>query len=85
MTWQFWTVLPVWIIALAGAIVVALAVPREGQFTWLAIVLAASVIATFAIQLATQRIEGFVVRGMASIGVAVLILAVATGILALLG
>jgi hypothetical protein len=85
MTWQFFSVLPVWLLSVAGAIVIAIIVPRDLQLTWLAIALAAAVIATFAIQLVIQRTDGFVVRAMASIGVSVVILAVATGVLALVG
>jgi hypothetical protein len=85
MTWQFFSVLPVWLLSVAGAIVIAVIVPRDLQLTWLAIALAAAVIATFAIQLAIQRTDGFVVRAMASIGASVAILAVATGVLALVG
>jgi hypothetical protein len=84
MSWQAASVIPVWLIALAGAIVIGVASPRAEYFTWLGVVMAAAVIATFAIQLATRRPEGFVVRAMASIGVSVVILAVASGI-ALLG
>jgi hypothetical protein len=85
MTWQFFSVLPVWLLSVAGAIVIAIIVPHDLQLTWLAIALAAAVIATFAIQLVIQRTDGFVVRAMASIGVSVVILAVATGVLALVG
>jgi hypothetical protein len=48
-------------------------------------VLAICIIATFAIQLAIQRKDGFVVRAMASIGGSVLLLAIATGVFALIG
>ncbi|CAN5187539.1 hypothetical protein BH11ACT4_BH11ACT4_23230 [soil metagenome] len=85
MTWQFFSVLPVWLLSIVGAIVVGVAVPHDSYFTGVVIVLAAAVIATFAIQLALQRTEGFVVRAMASIGVSVVILAIATGVLALVG
>jgi hypothetical protein len=85
MTWQFFSVLPIWLLSVAGAIIIAVIVPRDLQLTWLAIALAAAVIATFAIQLVIQRTDGFVVRAMASIGVSAAILAVATGVLALVG
>jgi hypothetical protein len=85
MRWQAASVIPVWLIALAGAIVIGVVSPRSEYFTWLGVVMAAAVIATFAIQLATRRPEGFVVRAMASIGVSVGILAVATGATLLFG
>ena len=85
MTWQISSVLPVWLLSLVGAIVIAVALPRDQYLTWVAVVLAGAVILTFLIQLALRRTEGFVVRAMASIGVSAVILAVASGVVALLG
>jgi hypothetical protein len=51
----------------------------------LPIVLAGCVLLTFAIQLALQRKEGLVTRMMASLGGALVILAVATAVLVLAG
>jgi hypothetical protein len=84
MTWQFWSILPVWLLSLAGVIVVALVLPRDSFLTWVAIVAAGAMIVTFCIQLALQRTEGFVLRAMASIGVSVVILALATLVVQLL-
>jgi hypothetical protein len=85
MTWQISSVLPVWLLSLAGAIVIAVTLPRDQYLTWVAIVLAGAVILTFLIQLALRRAEGFVTRAMASIGISALILAVASGVVLLLG
>ena len=85
MRWQAASVIPVWLIALVGSIVIGVVSPRAEYFTWLGVVAAAAVLATFALQLATRRPEGFVVRAMASIGVSVVILAVATGATLLFG
>ena len=71
-----------WVLSLVGAVLIAVIVPHDDHLTWIGIVLAAAVIATFAIQLALQRTEGFVVRAMASIGVSASILALATAVLA---
>lgn len=84
MTWQNWSVVPVWALSLVAAVLVAVLVTGSERLTWLAIGLATAVVATFAIQLATGRIEGYVGRAMASIGGAVVILALATGIFAVL-
>jgi hypothetical protein len=84
MTWQFWSVLPVWVLSLAGAVVIAILLPRDSFLTWIAIAAAGAVILTFCIQLALQRTEGFVVRAMASIGVSVVLLALATLVVELL-
>ena len=87
MAWSLRSVIPVWVIALVGAVVVGVLSPRGsgmgGPLTWLPIVLAASVLVTMAIQLALQRKEGLVVRMMASLGGALVICAVASGILLL--
>ena len=73
MSWQLSSVLPVWVLSLAGAIVIAVVLPRDQYLTWVAVVLAGAVILTFLIQLALRRKEGFVVRAMASMGVSAVI------------
>ena len=77
--------MPVWLLSLAGAVVIAITLPRDQYLTWVAVVLAGAVILTFLIQLGLRRSDGFVTRAMASIGVSALILAVASGVVALLG
>ena len=83
MAWSLRSVVPVWVIALAGSIVVGV-FAASAALTWLPIVLAGSVLVTFAVQLALQRKEGLVIRMMASLGGALVICALATGVLALL-
>ena len=87
MAWSLRSVIPVWVIALGGAILVGVFAPRSsdtgGPLAWLPIVLAGSVLVTMAIQLALQRKEGLVTRMMASLGGALVICAVASGILLL--
>jgi len=83
MAWQLRSVIPVWVVALLGAVVVGV-FAASASLTWLPIVLAVAVLVTMAIQLALQRKEGFVTRMMASVGGALLILAIATAVLALL-
>ena len=85
MTWQISSILPVWVLSLAGAIVIAVTLPRDQYLTWVAIVLAGAVILTFLIQLGLRRTEGFVTRAIASIGGSAVILAIASGVIALLG
>jgi hypothetical protein len=85
MTWQVLSVLPVWVLSLVGAIVIAVLSPRGQYLTWIGITLAAAVIVTFVVQLGIRRKEGFVVRVMASVGVSAVILAAASGIVTLLG
>ena len=88
MAWSLRSVIPVWVVAIAGAAVVGVFAPHHsatgGPLTWLPIVLAGSVLVTMAIQLALQRKEGLVVRMMASLGGALVICALAGGILTLI-
>ncbi len=84
MIWQLRSVLPVWMIALAGAILVGV-LAASAALTWLPLVLAGCVLVTFGIQLALHRKEGLVSRMMASLGGALVILAVATAVLAIAG
>ena len=81
MTWQRASILPVWLLAVIGAVVIGLVTPPEEYLTWLPILLAGLVILSFFIQLGIQRKEGFVFRAMTSITGAVVVLAVATVIL----
>ena len=85
MSWQIASVLPVWVAAVVAALIIGLVSVAGERITWLAIALAGAVIATFAIQLAIQRKDGFVVRAIASIGGAIIVLAIATGVFALVG
>lgn len=71
-----------WLLALAGAIAVAVLAPGA-YLTWLPIVLAATILVTFAIQLGIQRKEGYVQRATASIFGSIVVLSGATALLAL--
>jgi hypothetical protein len=76
---------PVWLlVALASALILLLTPPGE-HILWLSVTLAAGTILTFCIQLGVDRKEGLVNRVMGSLGGSVVILALATGISALLG
>jgi hypothetical protein len=82
---QVGTVLPVWVLSALAALLIGF-LSGPGQYpTWAAIALAAAVLVTFCIQLATLTKEGFVLRTMASIGGSLAILALATAVLAVLG
>lgn len=72
-----------WVAVLLAAVAIAIVGAGDDYLMSLPLVFAGAVLVTFGIQLATGRIEGFVTRATASIGVSLLILAAATGILAL--
>jgi len=78
VTWKLTSAVPVWVLAVVGAVIVAIVSAPEEYATWLAIVFAACVLATFGIQLALARSDGFVTRAMSSIGGAFIVLAVTT-------
>ena len=73
--------LPVWIVALLGAVGVGM-LAGESYLTWLPVVLAGCVLLTFVIQLAIQRKEGLVSRMIASVFGALVIVGIATLVLA---
>ena len=74
---------PIWLAALAGAVLVGVFAGRD-FLTWLPVVAAGSVLLTFAVQISLRRKEGLVDRIIASLGGMVVILAIATGVLVLL-
>jgi hypothetical protein len=76
------TILPVWLTTLAAAIVVGV-LAGSAYLTWLPLVLAGILLLTFTIQLVLSRKEELVTRMIFSIGGALVILVVATGVLAL--
>ena len=75
------SVRPVWLLVLAATVTIALVTPGFEFFTWLSIVLAASIVLTFCVQLAIRRKEGFNGRLNLSVGGSFLIVAVAALIL----
>jgi hypothetical protein len=77
------SILPVWLLVIVGAVLVGVLSPRDQYFQWLSIVLASATILTFVIQLAVSQKEGLVLRIMAALAGSVIILGVATAILAL--
>ncbi|PRY64075.1 hypothetical protein B0I08_1147 [Glaciihabitans tibetensis] len=84
MTYKVASIAPVWIFAIAGSILVGILSPADEYFTWVSMVFAVATIAAFGIQLFVPVQEGLVMRLMASVGGTVIILALATAVLALL-
>ncbi|MCU1549791.1 MAG: hypothetical protein JWR36_351 [Glaciihabitans sp.] len=82
MTSRFSSIIPVWVVVAVGILLVGLLAPHSGYFGWLAIVLGASVLLTFIVQLALSQKEGLVLRMMTSIGGAVALVAIGTAVLA---
>jgi uncharacterized membrane protein len=84
VTYNVASIVPVWLFAIVGSILVGILSPAGDYFTWVSVVFAVATIAAFGIQLFVPVQEGLVTRLMASIGGAVIILALATAVLALL-
>ncbi|MBM7026001.1 hypothetical protein [Clavibacter zhangzhiyongii] len=84
MTSPLRSLVPVWLAAAVGAVVVAVAVGPDAAPRWFPLVLAVCVVATFVIQLALPRKTGFVDRATGSVVGAVLVLAAATAVVLLL-
>ena len=78
------SVVPVWLVAIVGAVMVGVLAHPASQYGWMGIVLVVAVFVTFIIQLALSTKEGLVLRTAASIGGAAVILAIATEVLALI-
>ncbi|MCU1545799.1 MAG: hypothetical protein JWP30_899 [Homoserinimonas sp.] len=74
------SVIPVWVAAALGAVLILVFVPSGQQLLWMPVTLAAATLVTFCIQLGVARKEGLVNRVMASMGGCVAILAIATAI-----
>jgi hypothetical protein len=73
----------VWGAAIVGAVLVGLIAQPAGRDGWFSLVLAGTILLTFIIQLALPTKQGLVLRMAASIGGAVIVLAVATAVLLL--
>ncbi|MFT2754085.1 hypothetical protein [Clavibacter sp. Sh2088] len=84
MTSPLRSLVPVWLAAVVGAVVVSVAVGPDAAPRWFPLVLATCVVATFVIQLALPRKTGFVDRAVGSVVGAVLVLAAATAVVLLL-
>lgn len=72
------TVLPVWLLTLVAAVLLAASGSRDTAYVWLPLVLAGSVVVTFVLQLATREKDGLVSRTILSTCGSLVILAVAT-------
>jgi hypothetical protein len=73
----------VWALALLGSVVTLVIAPAVSQQLWLALTFGGCVLATFAVQLAVAKADGYLVRTMTSVVGAMVVVAVASGIAAL--
>jgi hypothetical protein len=85
VSWQWRSIVVVWLLALIGVVLIWLVAAPELTMAWIGLTAAVCTIATLCIQIATRRKEGYVNRVTASIVGAVVVLAAATGIFAIAG
>jgi len=78
------SVIPAWILVAIGAVLVGVLAPHSTAITWIPVVLFGGIMVTFVIQLALDQKVGLVNRVTISVGGSVVILAIATGIFALI-
>lgn len=79
------SIVVVWLAAAVCSVVIGIASPRVHDAPWLSLTLGGCVVAALCVQLATQEKRGFVSRLTASILGAVVVLAIASIVLLLLG
>ncbi|MHA6670070.1 hypothetical protein ACX3O0_14510 [Homoserinimonas sp. A447] len=82
---SLYTVTPVWVLLALAAGFILLFAHADAHLLWFSVSLATGIILTFCIQLGLDRKEGLVNRVMASLGGSIVVLAIATGVSALLG
>lgn len=69
-----WGVVAVWLVALAGGLAIAVAVPVDWRAPWFALALGGALVLSFAVQLAYGRPLGFIARVGAGVVGAALVL-----------
>lgn len=78
MTWRWWSIVPVWILAAVGAALIAVTPAREQVWTWIPVAFGVSVLLTFGLQLSTRTPSGVVHRSVVAVLGALVVLVVAT-------
>lgn len=79
MRWRWASVWPIWLLASAGVLAVALVAPQH-TIVWLPIVLGGCTLAAFAVQLAGPTEPGLVDRLFFSVAGTIIVLAIATAV-----
>lgn len=84
-SWHVPRLIAAWVITAIFGVLVAVLVPGDARFEWLALAVGASTLVTFALQLGTAQREGFISRTSFSVAGAVLIIAVVDMVCVLFG
>jgi hypothetical protein len=75
----------IWLVAVVSMVLTGVLVAPENRLVWTSLALAGCTILTLATQLSTGQKEGYVARVTQSLVGTVIVLAVATGIFAVIG
>ncbi|TFD48332.1 hypothetical protein E3T55_13735 [Cryobacterium frigoriphilum] len=78
------SIVAVWLLAVIGAVLTAVLSEPGEHLTWIGLTMAGCTLATLSLQLATGEKVGYVSRVTSSLTGAVVVLAVATGVVTLL-
>ena len=85
VSWKQLSVVTIWLVAIVCAVLTGVLVAPENRLVWLSLSLAGCTILTLAAQLSTGQKEGYVHRVTLSLVGVVVVLALATGLFALIG
>ena len=85
MSWQWNTIIGAWVLAVIGVVLTAIVAAPGRYLDGISLTLALATLATLVTQLFSKHVDGYVKRASWSVSGIVVILAVGTAILALLG
>ena len=83
VNWHWKTIATVWLLAIVGAILTAVLANEASAISWIGLTLAVCTLVTLGLQIATRTKEGYVKRVTVSIAGALVILVVATFVVAI--
>ncbi|HWK19619.1 MAG TPA: hypothetical protein VNR37_02475 [Microbacteriaceae bacterium] len=78
-----WSIVPAWILAIVGAVLIAVTALRTEWTLWVPVVCGLGVIVALALQVATRKPEGFILRASVAVCGVVVVFAVASLVLLL--
>ena len=76
-----WSIVPAWILAIVGAVLIAVTALRTEWTLWVPVVCGLGVIVALALQVATRRPDGFILRASVAVCGVVVIFAAASLVL----
>ena len=83
VNWHWKTIATVWLLAIVGAVLTAFLATQASAISWIGLTLAVCTLVTLGLQIATRTKEGYVKRVTVSITGALVILVVATFVVAI--